>query len=382
MADELKIAFLGAGNANFGGGEGPWDHASRLEKIEGISIVGIADLNTKLAERRLAARRNGKKPQIYANTRIFADYREMLDETHPDAIFIGLPPEAHGTIDYPKDIELTCAKAGVHMFIEKPLSCAPPEEVAKLADALRELADQKNLIISIGYMFRYSRAVSKMKEIIAETPSGVRVVIARYNCAYSEIASKVWWDIRRTAGPIVEQATHFCDLTRYLAGEPDLSTIFATEIKADEPAGQLCDMPVDEEGKIIDADIPIEFRIPRATAAIWRFANGAIGSLNHGVLLHRKKYLAELEVWCDGVRILLDDPYGKCHLHIRRSHSDETETLDFSDDDPYLTEDKVFIDAIRTGDSSSIRCNYDDAFRTYQLTWAIRRAAEKHSKTS
>lgn len=38
MAEVLRIGFVGAGNANFGGGEGPWDHmppgSRRLEGLE------------------------------------------------------------------------------------------------------------------------------------------------------------------------------------------------------------------------------------------------------------------------------------------------------------------------------------------------------------
>ncbi len=376
MSKQLRIAFIGAGYVNFGGAEGPWDHASRLEKIEGLAIAAIVDLNTSLAEQRLAVRRSGPAGGIYAETEIFADYRQMLDKAKPDAVFIGLPPEAHGVAKPPKDVELVCADAGVHMFIEKPLSAAPPEEVADVADALAKAAEN-GLIVSVGYMFRYSRAVEKMKEIVAETPGGVRAIVARYNCAYSEINSAVWWDIRRTGGPVVEQATHVCDLARYLAGEADLSTVAAVAIAGGEPAGQLSDIPAGPDGKVIDADVPDEFRIPCATAAVWRFANGAVGSLTHGALLHHKKYLAELEVWSDGLRIVLAEPYDKCRLLVRRPHSEEIETLDFAGDDPYMTEAEVFIQAVRTGDASGIRCTYADAVKTHQLTWAIRRAAEK-----
>jgi len=31
----LHIAFCGAGQVNFGGGEGPWNHAKRLEQLNG-----------------------------------------------------------------------------------------------------------------------------------------------------------------------------------------------------------------------------------------------------------------------------------------------------------------------------------------------------------
>ena len=34
----LRVGFVGAGKVNFGGSEGPWDHASRLERIGNIEV--------------------------------------------------------------------------------------------------------------------------------------------------------------------------------------------------------------------------------------------------------------------------------------------------------------------------------------------------------
>ena len=34
----LRVGFVGAGAVNFGGPEGPWDHATRLEKIGGVEV--------------------------------------------------------------------------------------------------------------------------------------------------------------------------------------------------------------------------------------------------------------------------------------------------------------------------------------------------------
>ena len=45
------------------------------------------------------------------------------------------------------------------MFVEKPLSVRPPEEVQRLSERLSELQKQKQLIIAVGYMLRYSPAV-------------------------------------------------------------------------------------------------------------------------------------------------------------------------------------------------------------------------------
>jgi len=371
----VRVAFIGAGGVNFGGAEGPWDHASRLERIGGVTVVGAADLEVARAQRVLAERLAGPAAGMYAQAKAFADLGQMLAEARPHAVFVGLPPECHGLTSPPGDDELACAAAGVHIFLEKPLGSMPPERLAPVADALDEAAGQ-GLIVSVGYMLRYGRAIDKMRQLIAEAPLGVRAVIARYNCAYSEIPKPAWWDTRLSGGPIIEQATHFCDLARYLAGDVDLSSVRGVEIPATSPLGELVEMPAGPDGGPMEGPVPAAHRMARATAAVWRFESGAIGSLTHGVLLHRKKYAAELEVWGDGLAMVLADPYGDCRLHVRHPHTEKIETFDFAEDDTYLAEDQAFIQAVRTDDASLIRSPYADAVKTYELTWAIRRAAQ------
>ncbi|HIJ74555.1 MAG TPA: Gfo/Idh/MocA family oxidoreductase, partial [Candidatus Hydrogenedentes bacterium] len=109
MRDELKIGFIGAGDVNFGGGEGPWDHASRLERLGGVRVVGVADPDTGRAKAQLAKREG----PMYRDARVYADHRTMLAEAKPDAVWIGVPPNAHGTAEVGKDIELAYVRAGV-----------------------------------------------------------------------------------------------------------------------------------------------------------------------------------------------------------------------------------------------------------------------------
>jgi predicted dehydrogenase len=99
-------------------------------------------------------RKNSDYHELWKETRLFEDYRQMLDEVRPDAVFIGTPPLFHGSLEAPRDIELQCLKRNIHMFIEKPISCAPVEEVELITKALQQ-ATQEGLVISIGYMFRY-----------------------------------------------------------------------------------------------------------------------------------------------------------------------------------------------------------------------------------
>ena len=369
MLPVVRIGFVGAGHVNFGGGEGPWDHASRLETLDGIEVVGIADPETDRAHAALAARRH----PMFHSAGVYADVRELLAMANPDAVWIGVPPNAHGDPLAGENIEILCAEAGAHVFTEKPLSCGRPDQVRPVAEALA----RPGILSSVGYMFRYSSVIDTVRDILADTAGGPRAFLARYNCAYSEIRKREWWDVRSSGGPIVEQATHFVDLARYLVGDVALDSVRAVRIDATSEAGVLCDAPRGADGATIDSRVPAAHRSPRGTAAVWQFTGGAIGSLSHATLLHRRKYETELEIWGDGLRLVLSDLYGDCRLHARQPGSETTEEVRFERNDPYLEEDRAFLEAVRTQSEKPIRSPYSDAMKTFALTWAITDAASR-----
>lgn len=364
----VRIAFIGAGAVNFGGGEGPWDHASRLEKL-GVHFTAVVDPMTTKAQDTVAKRAAGTEfGHLWATCKIFASTEEMLaDETSkPNAVFIGVPPSFHGCYKFP--IELQCLRAGVHVFVEKPLSNAPVDEARKYADDVEQLSREKNLIVSVGYMFRYAKFVDKIKELLA----GRQVVCftARYNCAYAFIMSPFWWNSEHCGGPIVEQATHFADLSRYLVGETDFASVHSRSVKASlKPGslGSLAKVPVDESA------IPEQNRVPRCHVASWYYEGGALGSLVHGAMLQGMKYDASIELMADGLRIAVHEPYSDCPtLKVLADGDDEERTYAFPGDDMYLTEDVEFLKAIDGQGQGDVKCLYGDAINTYLLTCKLR----------
>jgi len=360
------LLFIGAGGVNFGGHGNAWDHATRLEKLENITVVGIADVFTDKANEVLAKRQLKKHTNIWKNTKIFSDYREMIKEAQPDAIIIGLPPNCHGSMEKP--VELDCVKAGIHVLLEKPISCTPPEDMELLHQGIVE-AESKGVIVSVAYMFRYSKVILKMKELIAEFGEP-RYFNARYNCAYSMIGNDTWWDNSRSGGPIVEQATHFVDLARFLCGEVKEGSIKVTSVSPTEPIGALSKITIDEK------KIPEPNRTNRVTSAMWKFENGAVGNLTHTVLLHGWRYELQLEVFGDGYYVYIHNPYDECRITVRRPGSEQEEITTLPDD-PYLHEVETFIEAVRTSDKSKVCSSYADAFKTYKMTWDIRRASQQ-----
>lgn len=56
----------------------------------------------------------------------------------------------------------------------------------------------------------------------------MRKLIACHPLArYAKIAKPAWWMKSRDCGPIVEQATHFIDLSRYFGGDVVMDSVQA-----------------------------------------------------------------------------------------------------------------------------------------------------------
>ena len=214
-----------------------------------------------------------------------------------------------------------------------------------------------------------------MKDLIHEHGGKVMALNARYYVAYSEMDHPFWWDVSKSGGPIVEQATHFCDLARFLVGEIKPGSLQVTTLRENDGtgAGKLSSV-----NKTCEAGVAEENKVPRVTSALWRFVEAGIGSLMHVVALHGKRYESHIDVMMDGLRMTLHEPYlPECVLRVRSSkNGNKEEVFEFGAEDPYLTQMRVFLDAVRTGDNGQVASSYSDAAKTYNMTWAIKRASE------
>ncbi|KAF7791305.1 hypothetical protein EIP86_002319 [Pleurotus ostreatoroseus] len=396
--DDFNVVFVGAGNI--------------IKLGPRLKVVALIDPAVDRAAAVLQKKCDTFVRSAYEHTRVFRtldDFvKNMARKDTPRAFVVGSPPMFRGTTQPGRDIELQIMKhfPGTALFIEKPIATGPSREIQEafqVADAIRE----SGAICSVGYMLRYLKAVQMMKQIIEENNLTVMSTIARYATAYEAIAKPDWWDkskrsvkcssARRvailtllpSAGPIVEQGTHFCDLSRYFGGDVDMSTVSAHSLEWYENAGQLSKIVIDESA------IPPENRIPRVTAATWKYESGAVGSFTHLVALQGHNYSCELEVYADGYQLKwalhlshasssLVNPYVQPILYIRRPGSDIEETHNFPDDDPFFSEVSVLIDNIEDieedPETAQILCSYEDACKSYQLTWAIREASERSRK--
>jgi len=381
-SDDFNVVFIGAGNIMFGSDEGPWNHSFRLEHKLGprLKVVALIDPAIERATAVLQKKCETFVKSAYESTRVFRTLDDfvkvMARKDTPRAVIVGSPPLFRGTLQPGRDIEMQIMKhfPGVAMFIEKPIATGVFGEIEESYKISKAIQDNQT-ICSVGYMLRYLKAVQMMKQIIEENNLMVMSTVARYACAYQSIAKPDWWDKAKSNGPIIEQGTHFADLSRYFGGDVEVSTVNAHTLEWDEEAGKLSKISIDE------SKIEPDNRIPRVTAATWKYESGAVGSFTHVVGLHGTNYSCELEVFADGYSLKLVDPYVQPVLYIRRPGDDHEETHRFADDDPFFSEISNFIDIIEDieedPEAAQILSSYEDAVRSYEFTWAIRQASER-----
>ncbi len=110
--ETVKCAFIGVGARGSG-------HAAQIAQIEGTEVVAICDLYEDLAKKSAdRCKENGggrhKKLKIYTGGD--TEWKKMLKEEKPDAVFIATPWKEHA----PMAIE--AMKQGAHAFVEVPLA--------------------------------------------------------------------------------------------------------------------------------------------------------------------------------------------------------------------------------------------------------------------
>ncbi|MGY8664975.1 Gfo/Idh/MocA family oxidoreductase [Bradyrhizobium sp. UFLA05-109] len=187
----IRIGVIGAGLIGR-------KHLRKLADHSDYELVGIADVNAK----QVAAEQPG--------ARVFADYRELLDEARPQAVIIASPNQLHA------ENGIACARRGIHILIEKPVT----DTLQTSADLTAEVrkAGIKSLV---GHHRRHHEQVKTLRALLAEgrigDVVGVSAIWATHKPAeYFKIAP---WRSQAGGGPILINLIHEIDFLRFTIGE-------------------------------------------------------------------------------------------------------------------------------------------------------------------
>jgi predicted dehydrogenase len=295
-------------------------HLGNLMSFPDVAVAGIADVNGDRA-RELAER---------CGARAYQSHTELLERERLDALYICVPPFVHGPV------ERDALALDLPLFIEKPLAL----DLATAEDIAADIA-ARDVITATGYHWRYLDIVECAAELLAK--SRPHLALGYW---LDELPPVPWWSEQRcSGGQMLEQTTHIFDLARLLVGE--VESIRADAARIPPSSRRDCD-------------------IASVSTATLRFANGALGTISSTCLLpsaHRiglhlfgDRLIAELSEF----ELLVDSGRGRV---VRRAVAD-----------PFLAEDRDFIEAARGG-TNRIRVPYSEALKSHRVAVAASRAA-------
>lgn len=161
--------------------------------------------------------------------RAVSDYRELLADPEIDVVSICSPNFLH------REIALAAIEAGKPFWIEKPMgvSAAESREIA-------EAAEKAGLITGVGFNYRHTPAIEKLRELINEGRLGRITNVRAWLLAdyASQPDGPLTWRYNRElagAGVVGDLMSHGADLIQYLVGRIDTVTALTDTFIPERP---------------------------------------------------------------------------------------------------------------------------------------------------
>lgn len=322
---KLNIGFIGCGGI-------AGAHMDALSRIASAKIVAFCDVDLEKAQ---------KRAEQFGGGKVFQTPGEMMESVKLDAVWICLPPFAHGAA------EMACIEAGVPFMVEKPINRSL-QQARRIADAIA----QKGLLTAAAYMNRYRKGVNQAKALFEEDPPVLAMGGWIGGTPRPDPARPItlWWIQKdKSGGQFVEQVTHTADLLRYLCGE-------AMQVSAFAATGFNKDIP----GYTIEDAVAVSVKLANGGVALLYSccASNAKGGVSLSV--YGLRHAAEFTGWGHDATIYAVGTKSP------KQYPGEGNIFEI--------EDRAFLTAVQKQDPSLVKSDYFDALKTLQLTLAVDRA--------
>ena len=307
--DKVKLGFIGTGGMASA-------HMRNLkDNFEDVEFCAMCDISEDRAKQRAE--------EFGGNA--YTDYRVMYDKEALDAVYICTPPFAHG------EQERIACEQGIAMFIEKPI-----HSELEPAIIINEDIERSGVITSVGYHWRYGGNAQNAKAMLEEQPQ----ILGALGYWVGGLPGTPWWRVRaQSGGQHVEQTTHIFDLARFLVGS-DGKTVHG--VAASGSMTHVENYDVDDISMVNIA-----------------FQNGSVANIVSCCAMEGFGRV-QLEVFTRGLVITIG---GSNQVN----RGGETEALS---NEGGQDRDRVFIDAVKSGDGSQILSPYSDALETLRIMLA------------
>jgi predicted dehydrogenase len=194
-----------------------WIHYLAYQKVRGVKLVAVAEPNAKrLAGDWRDIKGNfgppGEMVDLSSMAR-YSDFHEMFADPNVDVVDLCLPPAMHA------DAAVAAAKAGKHVFCEKPMAL-------NTADCRRMVAaaQQAGKLLFIGHVLPFVPEYAHALKIVREGKFG-RLLGGSFKRVISDpLWLKDFYDPQRVGGPMLDLHIHDAHFIRLLFGQPTAVT--------------------------------------------------------------------------------------------------------------------------------------------------------------
>ena len=183
---KVNIALIGAGGMANG------VHYPSLRECEDVNLVGLCDL----VPSKLQA-----TAERFEIDQTFTDYRQMLEQTSPDAVYILMPPQ------HLFPLAIHCLSQQLHVFIEKP-----PGVTLHQTKEMALAAEKNDCKTMVGFNRRFIPLLQKVKAIVeADSP-----IIQCMSTFHKNTPNALYYD--GVIDVLTCDAIHAVDALRWLGG--------------------------------------------------------------------------------------------------------------------------------------------------------------------
>jgi myo-inositol 2-dehydrogenase / D-chiro-inositol 1-dehydrogenase len=313
----VRVGIIGAG----------WiaaEHVTTLRKLEGVSVVGVCDIDQTRA-RELA---NGAPA--------YTDWREMIAREKPEAVFVCTPPLTH------RELAVAALEQGLHVYLEKPIARGLED-----ARAIVDAAARSRAVCAVGYQWRGVEVLDDLRQAMTGQEIGLLIAIST-----GPTKSRPWFlDRAQGGGNLLERASHSIDLERAIAGE-------VVSVQA-APSRVLLAQSPNRRGNIDDA-----------AALVLHFANGGLGVVQVAWTKDGLPGTYSLDVHASGASFHLElDPTFALH-----GKTDGRAVEATSGQHPHERSLVRFIEAAREHKREHVFCSPQDAAGTLAVAVACEEA--------
>lgn len=340
---DLSLAIIGAGSIGT-------RHLSNLEFIGGNRVVAVCDADDTQASK--MANRIGAHTYLSVNA--------MFDaEPGIDAVLICVPPRIR------QQVFERAAERGIAVFCEKP-----PADSMEHAQEIARIVGDSGILCMVGFHQRYLPPVDRLRELLVGRT--INVLLSSYLTSPALTGRLRPWlfNKEQSGGPLMDDAIHFIDLMRYIAGEIESVHTLGNNVARPKGPG---------------------FTIEDTFISTIRFASGASGHHVHswatpwgtsGFAVNGPDFHLNLRLsGPPSVYGTIGDPNGdgtpvrdeftQTAGGSRGSKMAATRSPDDPPDPMHHREMVVFLNAVRTGNTSAIRSSYADGMRSLATVLAM-----------